>query len=272
MKFFKIMPDLTNKRQLKLWTKAQRNQWAAEDIDWTRPQRITQDHLKDQMGRVLTPVLMSEHSALYSVAGLIPILGREAQVASQFFLTTWAVDEARHTELFARMFQRIDREPLPIRKFPAAYLFQTEIYSEEPHEWLCGLLIAEVLATTVMKEFMRIDIDPVLSDISDGILGDESRHLGFNHIYLEDSFQEKFGEDPEKARALAAHLHDRLSRVIDRVPPMLNQIDTEFRAMGIDPDFLLAELKREARERLENSIQGGARKAGKLTEVETRGP
>ena len=132
MKIYKVLPDLKKERHLKIWHRALRSQWSATDLKWDTPQRITQRHLKDQMGRILTPVLMGEQAALYSVSGLIPILGKMSEVESQFYLTTWAVDEARHTELFAMYYGRLDREPMSIRRFPAGYLFQSQIVSDEP--------------------------------------------------------------------------------------------------------------------------------------------
>lgn len=72
------------------------------------------------------------------MSGLIPILGQQSEIESQFYLATWAVDEVRHTELFAMFYHRLDREPMSIRRFPAGYLFQSQIVSDEPGEWLSG--------------------------------------------------------------------------------------------------------------------------------------
>ena len=120
MRIYKVLPDLSKKRQMRIWHTALRSQWSAEDLDWSKPQRLSKTGMKDQLARIMTPVLIGEQSALYSVSGLIPVLGTRSEVESQFYLTTWAVDEARHTELFARMFRRIDRQPLSIRRFPRA--------------------------------------------------------------------------------------------------------------------------------------------------------
>ncbi len=261
MNIYKVLPDLSSRRQLQLWHKALRAQWSAEDLDWDRPQRITQGHLKDQLARVLTPVLMGEQSALYSVSSLIPVLGHRSQVESQLYLTTWAVDEARHTELFARFYRRLDREPLSIRRFPSGYLFQAQIASKEPAEWLAGVLVSEVLAKLVMEEFRRLDLDPVLSDISHGVLKDEARHLGFNHIYVEERLSELYQQGEDAARAYADHLRGRLETVLAQVPPILQVLDTELRAIGIDPEELFANLGQEAMARLDRSIASGERVA-----------
>jgi len=261
VKIFKVLPDLSKTRHLKLWHKALRSQWSATDLDWDRPHRITSRKFKDELGRVLTPILMGEQTALYSVSALIPVLGRTLEVESQFYLTTWAVDEARHTELFAMFYKRLDREPMSIRRFPAGYLFQSQISSHEPARWLTGVLVSEVLAKLVMEEFKALDLDPVLSDIADGILVDEARHLGFNHIYLEDRFTELFGEGSLRGRSHAEMLRAQLDSVLSLVPPMLNGLDAELRAIGIDAQALLEKLREEAVWRLDKSITAGERVA-----------
>ena len=267
MKIYKVLPDLGKKRHLKIWHKALRSQWSATDLDWDRPHRITSRKFKDQLARVLTPILMGEQAALYSVSGLIPVLGRTAEVESQFYLTTWAVDEARHTELFAMFYERLDREPMSIRRFPAGYLFQSQIASDEPARWLAGVLVSEVLAKLVMEEFKRLDMDPVLSDIADGILIDEARHLGFNHIYLEDRFTELFGEGAIRGRTYAETLHEQLNAVLGQVPPVLEALEVELRDIGIDAQELLHELGEEAVWRLDKSITAGERVAAGTAEA-----
>jgi len=259
MKIYKVLPDLSKERHLKIWHKALRSQWSAADLRWDAPQRITSERFKDQLGRILTPILMGEQAALYSVSGLIPILGQRSEVESQFYLTTWAVDEARHTELFALFYGRIGREPLSIRRFPAGYLFQSYIVSKEPAEWLAGVLVSEVLAKLVMEEFKRLDLDPVLSEIADGILVDEARHLGFNHIYLEDRFKDFFTADPEEGKRFRDQLHARLQTVLGGVRPMIDGLEQELRDIGIDCRELLHDLGVEAPQRLEKSIEAGQR-------------
>jgi hypothetical protein len=261
MRVYKVLPDLAKTRHMKIWHKALRSQWSAADLDWSKPQRITSSRLKDQLGRMLTPILMGEQAALYSVSGLIPVLGARSEVESQLYLTTWAVDEGRHTELFARFYHRIGREPLSIRRFPSAYLFQSRIVSTEPAEWLAGVLVSEVLAKQVMEEFVRLDLDPLLSEIADGILVDEARHLGFNHIYLEDRFGELFRDDAEVAGAYSQRLRGRLREVLALVPPMFAALSSELSEIGIDVEGILHRLGEEAMERLDNSMLAGRRSA-----------
>jgi len=257
MNIYKVLPDLRRERHMSIWHKALRSQWSAEDIDWEKPQRITSSRCKDQMARVLTPILMGEQAALYSVSGLIPVLGNNFEVESQFYLTTWAVDEARHTELFARYYGRLDREPLPIRRFQSAYLFQSQIMSREPTEWLAGVLVSEVLAKLILEEFVRLDLDPVLSEICHGILRDEARHLGFNHIYMEDRFRERYTGGNGSADSSAEELRARMQRVLDHVPPIFDVVDSELAELGIDRHALFDKLGFDASRRLERAISKG---------------
>jgi len=261
MNIYKVLPDLTRERHLAIWHKALRSQWSAEDINWDRPQRITEGRLKDQMARILTPILMGEQAALYSVSSLIPVLGHNSEVESQFYLTTWAVDEARHTELFARFYRRLDREPLSIRRFQSGYLFQSQIASKEPAEWLAGVLVSEVLAKLVLEEFVRLDLDPVLSEICQGILEDEARHLGFNQIYMEDRFCQLFAENGQQASEASASLHARMDRVLALVPPMFDAVSPELESVGIDRALVLNRLARDAFRRLDRSIERGRKLA-----------
>ncbi|MCB1033369.1 MAG: ferritin-like domain-containing protein, partial [Acidobacteria bacterium] len=180
-----------------------------------------------------------------------------AEVESQFYLTTWAVDEARHTELFTYFYQRLDREPMSIRRFPSGYLFQSQIVSKDPAEWLAGVLVSEVLAKLVMEEFKRLDLDPVLSDIADGILLDEARHLGFNHIYLEDRFSQLFMAEEQEGETYSGQLTRRLQNVLDHVSPILEALAEELDEIGMNRHELLHNLGTEAKRRLQRSIKAG---------------
>ena len=59
MNIYKVLPELGRERHMAIWHKALRSQWSAEDIEWDKPLRITSGKLRDQMARVLTPILMA---------------------------------------------------------------------------------------------------------------------------------------------------------------------------------------------------------------------
>ena len=146
MRIYKTLPDLQRTRQLSIWHKALRSTWSPEDLEWNAPGGVKSDERRDQLARVLSPVLMGEQAGLYSITSIIQILGRTSNVEGQLFLTSMALDEAKHTELFARFYQRLQRGALSIRRLPSGYLFQAAIMSDDPIEWLTGSLVSEVLA------------------------------------------------------------------------------------------------------------------------------
>ena len=258
MKIYKVLPELNKRRHLSLWHKSLRAQWSAEEINWGVPHRMTSDATKRGLANVLTPILMGEQAALYSVSTLIPILGQNSEVESQFYLTTWAVDEARHTELFTRFYGRIGKEPLPIRRFPSGYLFQSSIVSTEPAEWLAGVLVSEVLASLAMHEFKRLDLDPCLSEIARGILEDEARHLAFNHIYLEDRFTSQFRKNHESGSSFSDELRKRLKSVLATVPAIFDTLEPDLKELKIDRHALFERLSVESMQRLDRSVDSGA--------------
>ena len=123
----------------------------------------------------------------------------------------------------------------------------------------------------MMEEFRRLDLDPVLSDIADGILDDEARHLGFNHIYLEDRFASLHRLDAEavgdrsgdnghsEVAALLEGLHRRIDLVMARLPPVFERLNEEFEDLGMEPERLLAAVDGEAHRRLDRSAKAGQR-------------
>jgi hypothetical protein len=267
MQIFKVLPELARERQLKLWHKALRSQWSAEDIAWDKPVGFRSRRLREALAKVLSPVLMGEQTALYSVSAQIPRLGSRSEVESQFYLTTWAVDEARHTELFARYYRRLEAEPLSIRRFPEGYLFQAQITAKDTAEWLSGVLVSEVLATLMMRELVRLDLDPVLSEIAEGILRDEARHLGFNHVYLEERFAEVWARGRGEGEASSELLERRLRSVLDLAPPMLGRMSAELDEIGVEWRAMLEQLELETSERLRTSVQRGAQVASGARET-----
>ena len=113
------------------------------------------------------------------------------------------------------------------------------------------------MAQVVSHELRDLDLDPVLSDICAGILEDEARHLGFNHIDMEDQFRQFYAKDPEKADEKADSLRDRMKYVLEGVPPIIEAVREDMDELGIDMDKVQDILDRVARHRLDKAINGG---------------
>ncbi|MEE2777578.1 MAG: ferritin-like domain-containing protein [Acidobacteriota bacterium] len=257
MKIPRVVPILEKERILRLFHQAQEAQWSARAISWDAPQVLTSSVSKDRMARLLTPILMSEQSAFHSASRLLPMLDEAGEAESQYYMTTWIVDEARHAELFYRLLKRFDREPLSPRRFPAAYMFHSRNRSAELNVFLSGLLIIEVLAKKAMTEFLRIDVDTALSEICEGILRDEARHLSFNRIYIEDHLAGLEASDPAVAEACGVRLTDHMESLLAGVPEFLGSMRADFDDIGFQTEMVVEELRVEARQRMERSVAKG---------------
>lgn len=271
MKIYKTLPDLQKARHMNLWHKALKSTWSPEEIDWDGLGAPKLEAARDQIARILSPILVGEQAGLYSITSMIGILGQDLDVESQMYLTTMAVDEARHTELFTRFYRRIEREPLPIRRMPNGYLFQSAIISDDPLEWITGTLVSELSAKIIQEDLRTLELDPVLDEMCRRILIDETRHIAFNHIFIEDRFFQAVAADEAGAVSLATRLREKLESVLERVSPCMDDLQRDFDQIGLDTEKIHAQICEESRRRLDNSIESGSERA-RRTEVAASEP
>jgi hypothetical protein len=85
MNIYKVMPDLSNERQMRLWYQGIDKQWSAEEINWKNALPNVSKSKLDDLAKVLTPVLTGEQSTLYSVSGFIPVLGHRSKFRVRCF-------------------------------------------------------------------------------------------------------------------------------------------------------------------------------------------
>ena len=260
MRIYKTLPELTKRKQLSLWHKALRIDWSPADIDYDSGAKFSRESHRRHLARALSPILMGEQAGLYSITSIIRILGQTSEVEGQFFLTSMALDEAKHCEVFAHYYRRLGHDPLSIRRFPSGYLFQSAIVSDDPIVWLTGSLVSEVLAKHSLMAVRDQHIDPVLDEMCDRILEDETRHLGFNHVFLADRFSSAYERDPADADETAERLHERLEAVLDRVPDILKDLAPDMHELGLPtPDDFFEKMREECRTRLSKSVDTGRR-------------
>lgn len=263
MQIYRVLPHLCKERHLALWHNGIRSQWLPSEMDWEgRTGRLSPSR-RDQLARVLTPLLMGEQAALYSITRIIQILGTESEVESQLYLTSMLMDEARHTELFSRFYARLERDPLSIRRLPNSYLFQSVIMSEDPCDWMVGSLVSEMTAKLCLEGFRRQDLDPVLTEMVDRILDDEARHLGFNRVFLEDRAYQSLAAKERPDEDLGEQMRRRLAGVLESVPPMFDSLSKDMLAVGLDPGEIYEETCAETAKHLEKAIQGAQDRAAK---------
>jgi hypothetical protein len=198
-------PDLR-----RLYENAKRDQWnVSKDVDWTQPFDIEQGVLADEMMDIYgTPfwdrlsaaqrselnrkfalwrlgiLLYGEHGAMLVCSQLVEsVSGSDAKL----FQATQVMDEARHTEVLARYVdQRLGGLRYPLPGFEKE-LFDTMLGERRWTIKTIGLqLVAETFAVALFRMLAESSKDPLLRQICQYILQDESRHMGFGMLSLPD--------------------------------------------------------------------------------------
>jgi ferritin-like protein len=197
-----------------LYEKAKRDQWnASRDIAWDVPAspdgRVLADELIDIYGspmwdrlgerdRVelnrriaawrLSVLVYGEQGALLACSQLVDIVTGTDQ---KFFQATQVADEARHNEVLERyLAHRLDglHYPMPENE---RLLFDSILTDRRWYIKTIALqLVAETFAVAMFKMMSQAAVDPVLRDVCQRILQDESRHMGFGMLALPAIVQE----------------------------------------------------------------------------------
>jgi hypothetical protein len=198
-------PDLR-----RLYENAKRDQWnAAKDVDWNQPfdpadgvladdlidiyntphwDRLTREERAEFNRRFanwrLGVLLYGEHGAMLVCSQLVEsVSGSDAKL----FQATQVMDEARHTEVLARYVdQRLGGLRYPLPGFEKE-LFDTMLGERRWTIKTIGLqLVAETFAVALFRMLAESSKDPLLRQICQYILQDESRHMGFGMLSLPD--------------------------------------------------------------------------------------
>ena len=80
---------------VRLFHQASRQQWSAADVDWEAPLGMKPAAAR-ALTRLVSPVYLGEHSAMYGAAGGRPQLAAAGEIAAQLHLSSFLMDEARH--------------------------------------------------------------------------------------------------------------------------------------------------------------------------------
>lgn len=210
---FTQLLDVQNQDMRNLYEKAKRDQWnASTDIDWDKggdpdcgilPDALIDiyetkywDKLDDKKRLELnrhfsawriSQLMYGEQFALM-VCG--QIANSVADIDSKFFMATQVVDEARHSEVLARYLYQKVGVTYPL----TANLKKMFDHVLEMPQWYLKTvgtqLVAETLAVSLFRMLADHSPDPLIGQICQRILSDESRHMGFGMLSLPDQMKE----------------------------------------------------------------------------------
>jgi hypothetical protein len=239
-----------DKRIRKLYRLGKLRNWNAEtDLDWTRnfprdkspmieggenpfagwapfealsePERV--EFGWHQHAWTQSQFLHGEQGALLVSSQLVscaPTYDAKLYAASQTF------DEARHVEVFGRYLHDKVRVVYPINRHLKALLDKILTDERWDLKFIGMQLIIEALALAAFGVQREMSADPLLKEIIDLVMRDESRHVAFGVTYMED-FVKQLPQEQIEERALFAYEACRVMR--ERIVP-----DDVFAHYGMD--------------------------------------
>jgi len=189
--------------EAELYEKLKAYQWnASTAIDWSRPirnfseesyeavkshiSRDDYDRLRaEQRAFTFTQLFMGEQAALALCGQLLNMV---PEMETKFCLSGQIIDEARHVEVFGRYLEKLGVEA-PINP-PLEELVYRLLESDHYGEKIVGMQIfLEGIAVGIFQRFQHDSPDPLMRELIQLVLRDESRHAGFGVIYLGDKFR-----------------------------------------------------------------------------------
>lgn len=190
--------------EAELYEKLKAYQWnASTELDWSRPiqnfseesyasirqhfSREDYDRLRArQRAFTFTQLFLGEQAALALCAQLLNMV---PEMETKLCLSGQIIDEARHVEVFGRYLEKlgVDAPLNPALEDLVHRLLDSDHYGEK----IVGMQIfLEGVAVGLFQRFQKDSPDPLMRELIQLVLRDESRHAGFGVIYLADKFRD----------------------------------------------------------------------------------
>lgn len=173
------------KKEMKLYHLAKREQWDAEvDVNWDRPwvsnEGVPEDESRLMRQNFATQLFLGEQGAFGLCSQLINMV---PDMEAKLYIGTQIVDEARHVEAFAKYAGFaggfVTLNPLLIELLTS--FVQAETYEEK----IVGMQVfVEGMILEVFKSMRNNTPCPILKDMLELVIRDESRHANFGVLYL----------------------------------------------------------------------------------------
>jgi hypothetical protein len=266
-----------------LFAKAHSADWDFErDVDWTIPVPSDDPLVSLEwtaFGQTATFQALPEHAKAYAnrrglgrILNILQVGESVAQnVCAKLVLTTvteehrnhaaaQAMDEARHHLAYRRFLEKLGEEVEDI-DWATEMMFDSVLALEEPlHLIATEQFFLESLAMNLFEGIQRDSTNPLLRQIITLITRDESRHMGFGVLYIEQWMDEHSLD--EQVRFARRWLGQILNSVTDRPGPiLLKRVLQRLQEAGIDhaPDLapqMLAEQEEINRADLAEIVSG----------------
>jgi hypothetical protein len=197
-----------------LYNKAAASQWnSVTDLDWDTdvdPERVIADEAPAlRLARVaatlpgspmgawgdkqftelgvelfkaqLSQFMHGEQGAMMTAAKLVETV---PWIDAKYYAATQTMDEARHTEVFARYLQEKIGEAYPMGPFLQGQIFGLLEDSRWDIAYLGMQIVIESLALAAFGDLLRRTSEPLLTKLLRYVMADEARHVAFGIVSL----------------------------------------------------------------------------------------
>lgn len=263
---------------VKLYNRAVASQWSAEaDLDWSidvDPEKLARD-----MGHVLVPPIVHAAAAVpgspiaswgekeFTALGVELLRARASQfmhgeqgamivaaklvktvpwVDAKYLAATQTIDEARHTEVFARYLDTKLGDAYPCNRDLEQQLTALVEDSRWDIAYLGMQIVIESLALAAFGSLYQLTEEPLLKRLLRYVMGDEARHVAFGVISLSELYggltsaelkdRQEFLLEASLSQQSRAFMPEMWERLGVPIPPLLAAL-AEAAATGADRGY-----------------------------------
>ena len=149
--------------------------------------------------QLLSQFLHGEQGALMTAAALTHAV---EDYDAKLFGATQTMDEARHVEVYERYINKLSIV-YPLSPW-LKKLIDVTLQSGSPAKIMCGMnMVVEGLALGAFHNMHKTTTCPLLKKLTEGVLADEARHVGFGNIYFSSIIKKLHPDDREDVAQFA---------------------------------------------------------------------
>jgi hypothetical protein len=203
--------EMVRQELANLYEKAKRDQWNATDqLAWTTSvdpeselvpdfqipvygthiwEKLTPGEVKklrrEALSWTLSQFMHGEQGALLATA---QIVDATPSIESKFYAATQVMDEARHVEVYSRYLRDKLTRQYPVNRHLKTLLDQILTDGRWDMKYLGMQIMVEGLAMAAFGFIHKMCNEPLLKELTHYVMRDESRHVAFGVLSLNDYF------------------------------------------------------------------------------------
>jgi hypothetical protein len=162
----------------------------------------------------LSQFMHGEQGAMMTAAKLVETV---PWIDAKYYAATQTMDEARHTEVFARYLREKVGEPYPMSSYLQGQIFGLLEDSRWDIAYLGMQIVIESLALAAFGDLLRRTSEPLLTKLLRYVMADEARHVAFGIVSLQELYRDMGAAELKERQEFLAENTQR-NRLRSQVP------------------------------------------------------